>query len=158
MPTASRKTTSAATPVRTFGSGESMKLPPYLTTNVELRKRCMYGNASTNTSAFLMRSCMKRANLLALVQFDVFFRQVTCVHRAASTSEMKMNVDNEGRLCDDLPQLCQRRARGHAAANGCLAVVGNVHEILIHSRARITQGIQDSAPIRIATAPTCFHE
>jgi hypothetical protein len=34
MPTASRKTMSRATPVRTAGSGESMKLPPYLTTKV----------------------------------------------------------------------------------------------------------------------------
>src|SRR6266851_4389491 len=108
MPTASRKTTSAATPVRTFGSGESMKLPPYLTTNVELRKRCMYGNASTNTSAFFMRSCMERANLLPLVQFDVFFCQVTRVHCATTASEMKMNIDGEGWLRDDLPQLCQR--------------------------------------------------
>ena len=34
IPTVSSKTTSRATPSRTSGSGESIKLPPYLTTNV----------------------------------------------------------------------------------------------------------------------------
>jgi len=40
MPAASRKTTSRAALLRVAGSGESMKLPPYLTTNVWPRKRC----------------------------------------------------------------------------------------------------------------------
>ena len=41
MPTASMKTTSRATPPRTAESVESMKLPPYLMTNVSPRNRCM---------------------------------------------------------------------------------------------------------------------
>ncbi len=39
--TASRKTMSRATPLRTSGSGESMKLPPYLMTKVAPLKRWM---------------------------------------------------------------------------------------------------------------------
>ena len=55
MPTASMKTTSRATPLRTAGSVESIKLPPYLMTNVSPRNRCIYGNASSNVSALAMR-------------------------------------------------------------------------------------------------------
>src|SRR6266404_3923388 len=116
MPMASRKTMSAATPSRTFGSGESIKLPPYLTTKVELRNRCTYGNASNKTSAFLIRSCINARCLLPLVQLDVFLRQIASVHRAVAATEMQMDVDCEGRLGDDLPELGQRRSRGHAAA------------------------------------------
>src|SRR5450432_1469601 len=111
MPTDSKKTTSAATPIRTFGSGESMKLPPYLTTKVELRKRCTYGNASSNTSAFLIRSCIKARCLLPLVQLDVFLRQIAGMHRAVAAGEMQVDVDREGRLGDDLSQFRQRRSR-----------------------------------------------
>jgi len=55
MPTASRKTTSRATPPRTVESSESIKLPPYLMTNVSPRNRCTYGNASIKVSALAMR-------------------------------------------------------------------------------------------------------
>src|ERR1044071_8618211 len=58
MPTASRNTMSRATPSRTGGSGESMKLPPYLTTNVWLRKRWMYGRASSKVAALAIKSCI----------------------------------------------------------------------------------------------------
>src|SRR5882724_13497823 len=120
---ASRKTMSAATPSRTFGSGESMKLPPYFTTKVELRKRCTYGNASSNTSAFLMRSCINARLLLPLVQLDVFLRQIAGVHRAMAATEMQVDVDCESRLGDDLAQLCQRRSRGHTAVKRGYAIV-----------------------------------
>ena len=39
IPTKLRKTKSRATPALTSGSGESMKLPPYLTTKMDPRKR-----------------------------------------------------------------------------------------------------------------------
>src|ERR1700693_260175 len=99
---ASIKTRSFATPPRPFGSGESMKLPPYFTTKVELRKRCTYGNASSKTSAFLMRSCINARCLLPLVQLDVFLRQIASVHRAVAATEMQMDINREGWLGDDL--------------------------------------------------------
>src|SRR5580704_12105979 len=129
MPMASMKTMSFATPSRTFGSGESMKLPPYLTTKVELRKRCTYGNASSNTSAFLIRSCINARCLFSLVQLDVFLRQIAGVHRAVAATEMQMDINREGRLRDDLPQLGQRRSRGHALAGGGHAIVGDIDKI-----------------------------
>lgn len=48
---------SRATLVRIFSSGESMKLPPYLTTNVAPLNFWMYGNASNNVSVLAIRSC-----------------------------------------------------------------------------------------------------
>src|SRR6266404_1484515 len=155
---ASRKTMSAATPSRTFGSGESMKLPPYLTTKVEPRKRCTYGNASSNTSAFLIRSCINARLLLSLVQLNVFLRQIAGVHRAMAATEMQMDVDHEGRLGDDLAQLCQRRPRGHAAAKRGHAVVSDVHEVLVNFGPAVAERVEDPSPIRVATAPTCLHE
>src|SRR5271170_6796277 len=56
MPAAARKTMSCATPSRPDGSGESMKLPPYLMTKVLPRNRCKYGNASSNTSALEIKA------------------------------------------------------------------------------------------------------
>src|ERR1035441_9555690 len=56
--TASRKTMSRATLLRLSGSGESMKLPPYLTTKVAPLKRWMYGSASSKVAALAMRFCM----------------------------------------------------------------------------------------------------
>src|SRR5882724_4815487 len=129
---ASRKTMSAATPSRTFGSGESMKLPPYLTTKVELRKRCTYGNASSNTSAFLIRSCINARLSLPLVQLDVFLRQIAGVHRAVAATEMQVDVDCESRLGDDLPQFGQRRPCGRTSANCRHTVVGDVHPLLVN--------------------------
>src|ERR1035441_7640631 len=49
---------SRATPLRVSGSGESMKLPPYLTTKVAPLNRWIYGNASSKVAALAMRFCM----------------------------------------------------------------------------------------------------
>ena len=55
--TASRKTMSRATPLRTFASGESMKLPPYLTTKVAPLNFWIYGSASSSVAALAIKSC-----------------------------------------------------------------------------------------------------
>src|SRR5436853_613915 len=98
--TASRKIMSRATPLRTFGSGESMKLPPYLITKVAPLNLWMYGNASSSVAALAMRSCIlspqrTRIAHIAFVEFHIILRQVGGVHQSAGFPKVQIYVQVE---------------------------------------------------------------
>src|SRR5712675_1957126 len=83
--TASRNTMSRATLLRTFASGESMKLPPYLTSNV---------------AALAMRSCMlfvsaaQRTGVahIPFVERNVILGQIGGIHQRAGFAEIQIDM------------------------------------------------------------------
>jgi hypothetical protein len=92
------------------------------------------------------------------VEIDVLLGEVAGIDGVAAGAEVEVDGDGELRLFDDLLHLGDGRFRGEAAFAGQQAAEEDVDELLTNPRAGITDGVDDAAPVRVATMEAALHE